>query len=150
MKFWNVSLEKMSSFIYISFTGILPSGQAFLVLRVLIISFPLSIETGWKRKEEIFFDFTISLILAILGWYRYLMIQGFIKSTDYRPTDHRPRTHRPTDPIILFKRLGNRKIFILQNTHTAENVIQFIIYCVWWIIFAFIALNICKGERGCS
>ena len=30
-------------------------------------------------------------------------------------------THRPTGPIIIFKRLGNRKIFILQNTHTAEK-----------------------------
>ena len=54
LKFWNINLEKMSSFIIISFTGTSPSGQAFLVLRVLIISFTLSIETGWKLTEEIF------------------------------------------------------------------------------------------------
>ena len=45
---------------------------------------------------------------------------GFIKSTDHQPTDH-----RPTDPVIIFKRLGNRKILILQNTHTAEKIIWF-------------------------
>ena len=59
-------------------------------------------------------------------WMNFL---GFIKSTDHLPTDHRPLTHqptdhRPTDLIISFKRLGNRKIFILQNTHTAENIIS--------------------------
>ena len=43
---------------------------------------------------------------------------GFIKSTNYRPTD--PPT---TDPIIIFKRLGNRNIFILQNIHAAEKII---------------------------
>ena len=46
LKFWNINLENMSSFIFISLTGTSPSGQAFWVLRVLIISFTLSIETG--------------------------------------------------------------------------------------------------------
>ena len=56
-----------------------------------------------------------------------------MKSTDHQLTDHQPLTHqptdllsnRPTDPIItdstnkvLFKRLDNRKISILQNTNT--------------------------------
>ena len=41
--------------------------EAFLVLRVLIISFTLFIETGWKLKEKIFFDFIMALILVILG-----------------------------------------------------------------------------------
>ena len=59
----------MSSFSFIRFTGISPSGQAFLVLRVLVISFALSIETGWKPKEEIFYDFIMSLMFAILGLY---------------------------------------------------------------------------------
>ena len=54
LEFWNINLEKMSSFIFVSFTGISPSGEALLVLRVLIISFTLSIETGWKLTEEIF------------------------------------------------------------------------------------------------
>ena len=54
LKFWNINLEKMSSFIFINFTGTSPSGQAFLLLRILIISFTLSIETGWKLTEEIF------------------------------------------------------------------------------------------------
>ena len=36
----------MSSIIFISFTGTSPFEQAFLVLRVLIMSFTLSIETG--------------------------------------------------------------------------------------------------------
>ena len=40
------------------------------------------------------------------------------------PPTHRPPTHQSTDPIISFKRLGNRKIFILQNTHTAETIIS--------------------------
>ena len=57
----------MSSFIFISFTGISPSGQTFLVLRVLIISFTFSIEIAWKMKEKEFFDFKISLIFVILG-----------------------------------------------------------------------------------
>ena len=35
-----------------------------------------------------------------------------------------PPTHRPTDSIIIFKRLGNRKIFILQNVHAAQNIIS--------------------------
>ena len=55
-------------------------------------------------------------------------------------------THRPTGPIIIFKRLGNRKIFILQNTLTAEKIFWVIIYCIWWIIFVFITLNICKRK----
>ena len=42
-----------------------PSGQAFLVLRVLIISLTLSVET-------LSIDFIMSLILVILGWYWYL------------------------------------------------------------------------------
>ena len=64
---------------------------------------------------------------------------GFIKSTDYRPTDHRPLTlrptgHRPTDPPIhrpnnhqpnnkiIFKRLYNWEIFILQSTNAAGKI----------------------------
>ena len=62
-----------------------------------------------------------------------LLERGFIKSTnerptDHRPTDYRPLIHRPNDPPtqqpnnerpsdkILFKKLDNREIFILQNT----------------------------------
>ena len=49
-------------------------------------------------------------------------------TTDHRPTDYRPLIHRPNDPPtqqpnnerlsdkILFKKLENREIFILQNT----------------------------------
>ena len=49
-------------------------------------------------------------------------------TTDHRPTDYRPLIHRPNDPPtqqpnnerpsdkILFKKLDNREIFILQNT----------------------------------
>ena len=57
----------MPSFIFTSFTDISPSGQPFLILRLLIISFTLSIEAGWKLKEEIFFDFVMLLIFVILG-----------------------------------------------------------------------------------
>ena len=57
----------MPSFIFTSFTDISPSGQAFLILRLLIISFTLSIEAGWKLKEEIFFDVVMLLIFVILG-----------------------------------------------------------------------------------
>ena len=70
---------------------------------------------------------------------------GFIKSTEHRaptnqpttdylltePPNHRPPNHRPTDPIltdptdkILFKRLYNRKISILQNTNTAGEMLN--------------------------
>ena len=34
----------------------------------LIVSFTLSVEKGWKLKEEVFFDFTMSLIFVILGY----------------------------------------------------------------------------------
>ena len=49
-------------------------------------------------------------------------------TTDHRSTDYRPLIHRPNDPPtqqpnnerpsdkILFKKLDNREIFILQNT----------------------------------
>ena len=49
---------------------------------------------------------------------------GFIKSTDHRPLAHRLTDRRLTDPIIIFKRLGNIKIFILQTTNTAGKIIS--------------------------
>ena len=82
LKFWNINLEKMPSFIFTSFTDISPSGQAFLILRLLIISFTLSIEAGWKLKEEIFFDFVMLLIFVILGWYWYLTDAFFYRILD--------------------------------------------------------------------
>ena len=42
--------------------------------------------------------------------------------TDYRPTNYRPFTHWSTDPIMIFKRLGNRKKIILQKTNVAGKV----------------------------
>ena len=45
-------------------------------------------------------------------------------TTDHLPTDqptHRPKIHRPSDKI-LFQRLDNEKIFILQNTNTAGKM----------------------------
>ena len=62
-----MNLEKMSSFILISFTGTTPSGHSFLVLRVLITSFTLSTETGWKVNEGIFFNLIMYMIFVILG-----------------------------------------------------------------------------------
>ena len=47
-----MNLEKIYSQIFISFTGIFPSGHALLVLTVFFTS---SSETGRKPKEEIFF-----------------------------------------------------------------------------------------------
>ena len=59
---------------------------------------------------------------------------GFIKSTDHRPLTHRPTDHRPTDPPthrpnnhrpnnkIIFKRLDDREIFILQNKNAAGKI----------------------------
>ena len=44
---------------------------------------------------------------------------GFINSTEHRPTDQ-----PTTNPIIMFKRLGNRKIFISRNTHAAAKMIS--------------------------
>ena len=43
----------------------------------------------------------------------------FMNSTNHRPTDQ-----PTTDPIIMFKRLGKRKIFISQNTHEATKMIS--------------------------
>ena len=40
-----------------------------------------------------------------------------------RPPTHCPTDQRPIDPIIIVKRLGDRKMFILQNTHTAKKII---------------------------
>ena len=83
-------------------------------------------------------------------------IVGFIKSTDHRPIDqlstdhlptdpptnqpptndpptHRPNNHRPNDKII-FKRLDDWEIFILQNTYTAgkmENYISVSLISIW-------------------
>ena len=58
--------------------------------------------------------------------------RGFIKTTDHRPTNQPTRHHAPTDPptidsmitdpMIIFKRLDNREIIILQNTNTAEKM----------------------------
>ena len=72
---------------------------------------------------------------------RRMQLMGFIKSNDHQPTHHRPTdnrqpTHQPTDPIILFRRFGNRKIFILHNTHTAENIIS-----VYYLLY--LMNNIC-------
>ena len=66
LKFRNIDLENMSSFMCISFTGTSPSGQVFLVLRALIIYFTLSMETSRKLKDELFFDFIMPLMFVIL------------------------------------------------------------------------------------
>ena len=47
----------------------------------------------------------------------------FIKSTDHRPT--KQWTHRTIDSIIVFQKLGYRKIFDSQTTHTSEKIIFF-------------------------
>ena len=50
---------------------------------------------------------------------------GFIKSTDQPTTDYLPTdlpTYQPTNAVIMFKRLENSKIFILQNTNTAGKM----------------------------
>ena len=73
------------------------------------------------------------------------LLSGFIKSTEHRPTEHRqpttnhlltdlpktthrPNNHRPNNKII-FKRLDDSEIFILQKTNTAgktKNTFPFI------------------------
>ena len=55
-----------------------------MVLRALIISFSLSMETEWKLKEKIFFDFIVSLIFVILWWYWYLNDAFFTGSSMFR------------------------------------------------------------------
>ena len=40
------------------------------------------------------------------------------------PSTHRPKIHRPTDKI-LFQRLDNQKIFILQITNTAGKMYNY-------------------------
>ena len=56
------------------------------------------------------------------------------RPTDHRPTEPRPLTYRPTDQPttdakitdpadkILFQRLDQSRIFILQNTNTAGKM----------------------------
>ena len=48
-------------------------------------------------------------------------------STHQSPTTNlstlRPNEHRPTDPAIIFRRLGNRKIFILPNANSWEDYV---------------------------
>ena len=69
-------------------------------------------------------------------------------TTDQPTTDHlltdpptnRPPTHRPTDPIItdptdkiLFQRLDQWRIFILQNANSWEDVKLYFGLFIWWI-----------------
>ena len=61
-------------------------------------------------------------------------------ATNRPPTTNAPN-HQPTDPIILFKRLSNRKIFSLQNIHTAENIIS--VYYLLYLMYN-IGLNSIK------
>ena len=82
-----------------------------------------------RQKQQICSSLQIAWVLQTMQ-----MAMGSIKSTDHRPTDHRPTkhrpltnrrpAHRPTDPAIIFESLSNRKIFILQNTHTTEKIIS--------------------------
>ena len=64
-------------------------------------------------------------------WWSLVSDACFIKSTDYlsndqRLTDHRPLFHKKMDSIItgktIFKRFGNRKKIILQNTNTVRKM----------------------------
>ena len=41
------------------------------------------------------------------------------------PPIHRPRTQRLTESLIIFERLQNRNIFILQNTNTAGRAYNY-------------------------
>ena len=96
--------------------------------------------------------------VVILFWGCYFT--DFIKSTDYRPTDHQPLTHQLTDPPttdpptnqiltdpiykILFERLNNRKISILQKllNFTLGSII-----CLMHNICV-CKLNVCKRIIG--
>ena len=89
----------------------------------------------------------LNVLQNYIAWFSSLLSgrkMGFIKSTDHRPTDyrptdhrqltHRPTDHRPTDPSshrpnnhrpnnkIIFKRLDDWEIFILQNTNAAGKI----------------------------
>ena len=72
LRFWNINLEKMSSFIFISFTVISPSGQAFLELRVIYYIFHFVYWNKLETDRGNIFDFITSLIFVILGWFWYL------------------------------------------------------------------------------
>ena len=74
-----------------------------------------------------------------------------LPNTD-QPTTYSP-THRPTDPIltdptdkILFKRLDNRKISILQITNPARKMLNCILWSIIYLmnnIGVFVSLNVC-------
>ena len=46
-----------------------------------------------------------------------IVLSGFIKSTDHKQTDHLPINHRLTDPLIIYNRLENSKIFNFTENH---------------------------------
>ena len=88
----------------------------------------------------------ITLISKQEAWYQYQSIDGLYRpatnrqAITYSPT-HRPTDHRPTDPIItdptnniLFQRLDQWRIFILQNANSWEDVkLNFGLLSIWWI-----------------
>ena len=83
----------------------------------------------------------------------------FFKSTDQRPSDHRPLTHRPLthrpiDPQTHrhnnhrpnFKRLGNRKISILQNSNVAGKT-KTILRSIMYLMIEYPTLSTCKRKQ---
>ena len=107
-------------------------------------------------------DGTVDNVLTKLSSQRGVVLNP--PTTDPRTTDrltkdyiltnpptHRPQTHQPTDPIltdptnkILFKKLDNRKISVLQNTNTAGKMLNFILR---YITYFMSNICLCKFER---
>ena len=60
---------------------------------------------------------------------KHIFFQGFIKSTDHQPTNQLTTDYFPNDSptprlvesLTIFERLGNRNMFILQNTNIVEK-----------------------------
>ena len=78
------------------------------------------------------------------------MVDQFFKSSSKWALSNPPTTDQPNhqtiDSIIIFKRLGNRKIFwYTKHSHSWEN--YFVLLSIWWI-FIFITLNTYKRKRS--
>ena len=96
----------------------------------------------WRfSKKQSSFPYPKGALECILEAYSIFLnsthSQQDIKTTDQRPTDHWQLSHQPTDPTdppthwpnnhrpnnrIIFKRLDDWEIFILQNTNAAGKI----------------------------
>ena len=111
---------------------------------------------GKERREKVIFKSLKNPLVNkdfYVGTFKSLNFATFRVLLNPPTTDHLltdSPTHRPTDQIltdptdkILFKRLHNRKISILQNTNTAGKMLN--CTSIYYLLKEFISLY--KFER---